>query len=89
MATPLAVADDRPWATPAVPRSRAGRIRSAARSAIMITGAFVLPRVIVRHHRGVDDPQALEPEDAQLGVDDRAHRAGRGRVIDALRRRGG
>ena len=38
-----------------------------------------------RHHRGVDDAQALDAVDAELRVDDRADRARRGRVVDGLR----
>ena len=44
-----------------------------------------------RHHRGVDDADALEALDPQLGVDDRADRAGADRVVDregGARRRG-
>ena len=37
-----------------------------------------------RHHRRVDDAQPLDAVDAQLGVDDRPHRARRRRVVDGL-----
>ncbi len=37
-----------------------------------------------RHDGRVDDPQPLDPVDAQLGVDHRADRARRGRVVDRL-----
>ena len=39
-----------------------------------------------RHDGGIGDAQALEAVDAQLGVDDRSDRAGRGRVVDGVRR---
>ena len=37
-----------------------------------------------RHDGGVDDAQPLDPVDAQLGIDHRADRARRGRVVDRL-----
>ena len=64
------------------------RIRSAARSATAIVGAFVFPRGTRRHHRGVDDPQPLDAAHAQLEVDHgvlvRAHRARADRVVERL-----
>ncbi len=60
------------------------RIRSTARSAIMIVGAFVLPRVISGITEASTTRRLLEAVDPQLRVHDRAHRAGRGRVVDRL-----
>ena len=50
----------------------------------MIVGALVLPRIERRHHRGVDDAQAVDALDAQLGVDHRAHRARADRVVEVV-----
>ena len=66
-------------------RPREPLIRSAAFSAIMIVGAFVLPRVIVGITEASTTRRPVDAVDAQLRVDDRAHRAGRGRVVDGLR----
>ena len=57
-------------------------IRSAARSATAITGALVLPRGTVGITEASTTRSALEALDPQLGVDDRADRAGADRVVD-------
>jgi hypothetical protein len=44
------------------------RIRSAAFSAIMMTGALMLPPDHVRHYRGVDDAQPVDAEHFELGI---------------------
>ena len=48
------------------------RIRSPARSAIMIVGALVLPRIHARHHRSVDDAQAIRPHEPSIRYPRRA-----------------
>jgi len=60
-------------------------MKSAARSPIMIVGAFVLPRTIDGITDASVDPQPVDPEHLQLRVDDLADRGGRGRVIDRHR----
>ena len=56
-------------------------IRSAAFSATMMVGAFVLPRGTAGITEASDDAQPLDAAHPELGVDDRviagAHRAGR------------
>ena len=46
--------------------------------------AFVLPRTTRRHDGRVGDPQAVEPVDPELWVDDRADGARRGWVVHRL-----
>ena len=58
------------------------RIMSAAFSPIMIVGRVGVGRDDRRHDRGVDDPERLDPVEAQPRIDDRvrigAHAAGAG-----------
>ena len=37
----------------------------------MIVGAFVFPETIRRHDRGVDHPEAIEPMDPELRINNR------------------
>ena len=56
-------------------------MKSAARSAIRTTGAWVFPRGRKAHDGGVDHAEAAEAINAQFLIDHGADRAGAGGVV--------